>query len=142
MQVYVLIMIALVVAGTLFDIVHKGSARYFFEHWRRSKDQGATQDRGGRAGVDRGQDRPRGRPGVRRILQRARRVAHLLTMYGFLIYVVATAIMVFGYPTPAIPTPAAACRCVVDRRLDDLHRRLLVLVLHSGRCRRRGQLTP
>ena len=35
-----------------------------------------------------------------------RRIAHLLTMYGFVIYVVTTAIMVFGYPTPATPTPA------------------------------------
>jgi len=34
-----------------------------------------------------------------------RRVAHLLTMYGFLIHFVTTAIMVFGYPTPATPTP-------------------------------------
>ena len=29
MQSYVVLMIILVVAGTLFDIVHKGSARYF-----------------------------------------------------------------------------------------------------------------
>ena len=36
-----------------------------------------------------------------------RRVAHLLGMYGFVIYVVATVIMVFAYPTPATPTPSA-----------------------------------
>jgi hypothetical protein len=36
-----------------------------------------------------------------------RRIAHLLGMYGFVIYVVATAIMVFVYPTPATPTPRA-----------------------------------
>ncbi len=35
-----------------------------------------------------------------------RRIAHLLTMYGFLAYVITTAIMVFWYPTPATPTPA------------------------------------
>ncbi len=35
-----------------------------------------------------------------------RRVAHLLTMYGFVIYVVTTAILVFVYPTPATPAPA------------------------------------
>ncbi len=35
-----------------------------------------------------------------------RRIAHLLTMYGFIAYVVTTVIMVFGYPTPATPTPA------------------------------------
>ena len=36
-----------------------------------------------------------------------RRVAHLLGMYGFIIYLVATVITVFGYPTPATPAPHA-----------------------------------
>ena len=35
-----------------------------------------------------------------------RKIAHLLAMYGFVIYVVTTAIMVFAYPTPATPTPS------------------------------------
>ena len=39
-----------------------------------------------------------------------RRLAHLLGMYGFVIYVVTTAIMVFAYPTPATPTPAMLSR--------------------------------
>ncbi|MDX1430413.1 MAG: hypothetical protein R3282_09000, partial [Rhodothermales bacterium] len=34
-----------------------------------------------------------------------RRVAHLLTMYGFVAYLIATAVMVFSYPTPDAPTP-------------------------------------
>jgi len=34
-----------------------------------------------------------------------RRIAHLLTMYGFVIYVVATVVMVFGYAEPSAPTP-------------------------------------
>ena len=29
-QAYVVVMILLVAAGTLFDVIHKGSARYFF----------------------------------------------------------------------------------------------------------------
>jgi hypothetical protein len=37
MQTYVVIMIVLVAAGTLFDVVHKGSAKYFFQNWRKSK---------------------------------------------------------------------------------------------------------
>ena len=36
-----------------------------------------------------------------------RRIAHLLTMYGFVIYVVTTVIMVFCYPTLATPAPKA-----------------------------------
>ena len=35
-----------------------------------------------------------------------RRAAHLLTMYGFIAYIVATVVMVFGYPTPASSVPA------------------------------------
>ena len=105
MQAYVVVMIVLVVAGTLFDVVHKGSARYFFENWRRSKARGAKPLGGGELvsiAV---------KTGVVDVLTSGefcnprRRVAHLLGMYGFVIYVVATAILIFGYPTPATPAP-------------------------------------
>jgi len=105
MQTYVVIMIVLVAAGTLFDIVHKGSAKYFFDTWRKSKSKGPQQVGGGELvslAV---------KTGLVDVLASGefcdarRRVAHLLTMYGFLIYVISTAVMVFGYPTPAAPTP-------------------------------------
>src|SRR5688572_26623307 len=105
MQAYVVLMIVLVAAGTVFDIVHKGSARYFFDNWRKSKGKGAQPVGGGELvslAV---------KTGLVDVLASGefcnarRRVAHLLTMYGFVIYVVTTAIMVFGYPTPAAPTP-------------------------------------
>jgi hypothetical protein len=106
MQAYVVIMIVLVVAGTLVDIVHKGSAKYFFENWRKSKGKGSKQIGGGELisiAV---------KTGLVDILTSGefcnarRRLAHLLTMYGFVIYVVTTALMVFVYPTPATPAPA------------------------------------
>ena len=106
MQVYVILMFVAVVAGTLFDVVHKGSAKYFFNNWRKSNSKGAKQIGGGEwvsLAVQ---------TGLVDVLASGefcnarRRAAHLLTMYGFLIYVVATAVMVFGYPTPATPTPA------------------------------------
>ena len=106
MQTYVVVMIVLVAAGTLFDIVHKGSARYFFDNWRKSKGKGAKQLGGGELVSIAIQT------GLVDVLASGefcnprRRLAHLLTMYGFVIYVVATAIMVFVYPTPATPTPA------------------------------------
>src|SRR5438046_10281176 len=37
MQVYIVLMIVLVAAGTVFDIVPKGSARYFLNNWRKTK---------------------------------------------------------------------------------------------------------
>ena len=105
MQAYVILMVVLVAAGTLFDIVHKGSARYFFDNWRRSKAKGTTQLGGGElvsiavktAAVD--------VLASGEFCNARRRIAHLLTMYGFVIYVITTAIMVFRYPTPAVPTP-------------------------------------
>jgi hypothetical protein len=106
MQTYVVIMIILVAAGTLFDIVHKGSAKYFFDNWRKSKGKGAKQIDGGEwvsLAV---------KTGLVDVLASGefcnarRRVAHLLTMYGFLIYFITTAVLVFGYPTPATPAPA------------------------------------
>ena len=36
----------------------------------------------------------------------SRRIAHLLTFYGFLAYIITTVIMVFSYPTPDTPAPA------------------------------------
>ena len=106
MQTYVCIMIALVVAGTLFDVVHKGSAKYFFDNWRKSKRDGTAQ-------VGSGQLMSIAiKTGMVDVLASGefcnprRRLAHLLTMYGFLLYVITTVIMVFGYPTPDTPTPA------------------------------------
>ena len=46
MQAYVIVMIALVVGGTLFDIIHKRSATYFFNNWRNSRNR-AKQRVGG-----------------------------------------------------------------------------------------------
>ena len=38
MQTYVIIMILCVVVGTLFDIIHKKSAKYFFANWRNAQE--------------------------------------------------------------------------------------------------------
>jgi len=105
MQTYVVLMIVLVAAGTLFDVVHKRSAKYFFDNWRKSQGKGAKQLGGGELvsiAV---------KTGVVDVLASGefcnmrRRLAHLLGMYGFVIYVVTTAILIFGYPTPATPAP-------------------------------------
>ena len=106
MQVYVVIMIILVAGGTLFDILHKKSAKYFFNNWRKAKNSGARQVGGGEAvslavrtvvveGLMSGE-----------FCNARRRIAHLLTMYGFLAYVITTADMVFGNATPEAPGPA------------------------------------
>ena len=98
MQTYVVIMIILVAAGTLFDIVHKGSAKYFFSNWE-VKTKGKQVGGGELVSIAR-QDRGRRRARLGRVLQPARRIAHLLTMYGFVMHVVSTVVMVFATRRP------------------------------------------
>ena len=105
MQAYVVLMIVLVAAGTLFDIVHKGSARYFFDNWRKSKSK-AREVGGGEMASIAFQTAVVDVLASGEFCNARRRIAHLLTMYGFLIYVITTVVMVFSYPTPATPTPA------------------------------------
>jgi hypothetical protein len=99
MQTYVVIMAVLVAAGTLFDIMHKGSARYFFDNWRRSRSKGSQDVDVVSIAV---------KTAVVDVLASGefcnarRRLAHLLTMYGFVIYVVTTVVMVFNHNTSAI----------------------------------------
>ena len=102
MQTYVVVMIVLVAAGTLFDVVHKGSAKYFFDNWRKSKSK-VSKPLGGGELVSLAVQ-----TGLVDVLTSGefcnarRRLAHLLTMYGFVIYVATTAIMVFSPETSAV----------------------------------------
>jgi hypothetical protein len=101
MQAFVVVMIVFVVSGTLFDLAHKRSARYFFEHARRAKGH---------------RDVPIGEMislALKTVLvdwlaagefcNTRRRLAHLFVMYGFLAYVASTVVLVFGYPTSVAP---------------------------------------
>ena len=106
MQTYIVVMILMVVCGTLFDIFHKRSAAYFFRAWRNSKGR-ATRRLGGGEMTS---------LAIRTVVvevlasgefcKTGRRIAHILTFYGFLAYIITTIIMVFWYPTPATPAPA------------------------------------
>jgi hypothetical protein len=102
MQIYVALMVLAVIVGTLLDMIHKGSATYFFAKSRKTRGQGKPVDTASIA--------------VKTVVvdvlasgefcNPKRRLAHLLTMYGFIIYLVTTAILVFVYPTAATPAPA------------------------------------
>ena len=104
-QAYVILMALLVAGGTLFDIIHKRSARYFFDNWRASKNTASKKLAGGELMSIAVQTAMHDVLASGEFCNARRRLAHLLGMYGFLIYVAATMIMVFAYPTPATPTP-------------------------------------
>jgi hypothetical protein len=103
MQVYIVLMVLAVIAGTLFDVVHKGSAKFFALRREESEVRARRRLSGGETLA----------LAVETIAEAAvsgefcklpRRISHLLTMYGFLLYVITTAVMVFAYPAGA-PTP-------------------------------------
>jgi hypothetical protein len=102
---FLVVMVVAVVAGTLFDVVHKGSARYFFANMRKARTRGRKLDGGTLVAIA-------AKTAVVDVLASGefcnarRRVAHLLGMYGFVLYVIATAVMVFCYPSAATTTPA------------------------------------
>lgn len=106
MQGYVILMVLLVIGGTVLDMMHKKSAQYFFENAKKAKKNAKrTVGTGEKASI-----------AIKVLANEVltsgefcntrRRLSHLLTMYGFIIFVVTTAIMIFGYPTPATATPA------------------------------------
>ncbi|MCF6320407.1 MAG: hypothetical protein L3J32_01385 [Rhizobiaceae bacterium] len=105
MQIYVVAMFILVVGGTLLDTLHKKSAKYFFENSKKAKANATkTLSSGDKMSIA-------ASTVASDILTSAefchanRRIAHLLTMYGFVLFVATSAIMVFGYLAPGSLTP-------------------------------------
>ena len=96
MQGYVIVMFLLVVAGTLFDVVHKGSATYFFENLRKSKSKAARRVGGGEFASIAVKTAVVDVLASGEFCNPRRRVAHLLGMYGFVFYVLATVVLVFN----------------------------------------------
>jgi predicted small integral membrane protein len=106
MQGFVLLMIAFVLGGTLYDLWHKGSWSYFFANRLAVRKHRTRQVSAGEAMAIAA--RTAGEALVSgEFCSLRRRLAHLLGMYGFLIYVITTLILVFGYPTPDSEAPAA-----------------------------------
>ena len=106
MQTYIVVMIILVAAGTIYDVLHKKSAKYFRANMRKAKASATREVSGGEmvsmaiktAVVD--------VAASGEFCSQKRRIAHLLGMYGFVFFAVATAVMVFRYPTAEVATPA------------------------------------
>ena len=106
MQLFVIVMAILVVVGTLLDIIHKKNVKYFFNNAKKAKlsatktlsvgekisvifktifsDIATTSELG--AGK--------------------RRAAHLLGMYGTVLFWIGSVIMIFCYATPSSDTPS------------------------------------
>lgn len=96
-QGYIVLMFIMVVGGTILDMMHKKSAKYFFENAEKAKKNAKRTLSGGE----------KASMAVATVANEVltsgefksgrRRVSHLLTMYGFIIFVATTVWLIFGY---------------------------------------------
>ena len=106
MQGFVILMGILVVLGTLLDIIHKKNVKYFFENAKKAK-KNATKvlSTGDRIKV-------LSKTIVSDIATTSelgagkRRAAHVMGMYGTILFWVSTVVMVFIYTSPSSTTPS------------------------------------
>lgn len=102
-QGYVILMAILVVGGTIVDMLHKKSAKYFFQKAEAAK---ASRERipggGEMIGI-----------AVSTVVvdvmtsgefcNPKRRISHLFTMYGFILFLLSTVALIFAYPSNSAP---------------------------------------
>jgi len=96
MQLYVIAMVLLVVGGTILDMIHKKSAQYFFENAEKAKAAATRSVSSGKKVSIAIQTVAVDVITSGEFCNQRRRVAHLLTMYGFILFAATTAIMIFG----------------------------------------------
>ena len=106
LQSFVVVMIGLIVVGTVMDIIHKKNVKYFFNNAKKAK-KSATRELGTAERVsiiaktvvyDIGTTSELGAG--------KRRVAHLLGMYGTVLFWVASVVMIFFYASTSSSTPS------------------------------------
>ena len=106
-QAFAILMIGLVIVGTLIDIIHKKNVKYFFNNAKKAKKNAKIEltttqrtsvilktvahDIATTAELGRGK----------------RRVAHVLGMYGTIIFWVTSALLIFSFPTAGSSTPSS-----------------------------------
>ena len=102
MQMYIILMAVLVAGGTILDMIHKKSAKYFFlDSAKNAKNAKRTVGTGEKVGL-----------AVATVANEVltsgefanpkRRISHLLSMYGFILFVATTVLMIFEVSTSAL----------------------------------------
>jgi hypothetical protein len=96
MQAYIVIMVLFVIGGTVLDMIHKKSAKYFFENAKKAEKAAKRTVSGGEKASLAIQTVTNEVLTSSEFKNPKRRLSHILTMYGFILFVVTTAIMIFS----------------------------------------------
>ena len=105
-QSFVMLMIILVITGTVIDIIHKKNVKYFFQNAKKAKTQATRSlEVGEKTSIIL-------KTVASDILTTSelgagkRRIAHLLGMYGTIIFWISSVIMIFCYASSTSNTPS------------------------------------
>lgn len=106
MQGYLVLMALAVAVGTVFDMLHKQSAKFFAQEWQASRTRASRRLGGGEVASLAARTLLTEVAASGEFCKPARRLSHLLMSYGFVVYLLTTVVMVSAYPTASTPTPA------------------------------------
>ncbi len=105
MQVYIILMIFAVIVGTLLDMTHKNSGKFFATQFQKSKADATRKLTGAESAAIAVKTIAIEVATSGEFCNPKRRISHVLMFYGFLFYLSTTVVMIFGYPTHAVPAP-------------------------------------
>jgi len=105
MQSFVILMFVLVLGGTVYDMIEKQNATYFFRNWKKSKLGKVKEITFNQMMLIIFKTITVDVFSAAEFCSFKRRLAHLLTFYGFIGYVITTVIMVFWYLPETSKTP-------------------------------------
>jgi len=106
MQWFVIVMAILVIAGTLLDIIHKKNVKYFFENAKKAKLSAKKTLRSSEKISVISKTIISDIATTSELGVGKRRAAHLLGMYGTILFWIASVIMIFCYTNPTSETPS------------------------------------
>jgi len=106
MQIFVIVMGLLVILGTLLDIIHKKNVKFFFENAKKAKKSAKKILTTGEKTAVVIKTVASDIATTSELGAGKRRAAHLLGMYGTILFWIASVIMIFCYVSPSSDTPS------------------------------------
>ena len=107
MQGFVIVMVALTLVGVLVDILHKKNVKYFFENAKKAKLSATKKLTTGEKISVISKTIVSDIATTSELGAGKRRAAHLLGMYGTILFWISSVILIFCYSSPSSNTPIA-----------------------------------
>ena len=107
LQSFVIIMVAFVIIGTLIDIIHKKNVKYFFNNAKKAKLNAKVELSTGKRTAVILKTVAHDIATTAELGRGKRRVAHVLGMYGTIIFWITSALLIFSFPTSGSTTPSS-----------------------------------